>query len=65
MWRDADGTLTGPLNRPVGTQAEVEALVRRGLGHARRCHGHDVSVTIMDDITTRIIAVVRPRRVAA
>jgi hypothetical protein len=64
-WRDAGGTLTGPINWPVATQGEAETLVRRGLADARRLRGTDVSLAVMDDITSRIVAVVRPRRVVA
>lgn len=60
-WRDADGVLTGPWDRPVQTEAEASELIRRGFAAGRRAGGRDLRASVMDDMTTRIIARVRPK----
>ncbi len=60
-WEDAEGKPTGPSFPGCTSEAEVRAAVERAIRQGRRSRGTNIRVSVMDDVTTRIVARVRPR----
>ena len=59
-WRDGSGTTCGPLSWPAVPESEVWNRIQEGLALARRARGTDPHVDVVDDMTGRLIATVRP-----
>jgi len=61
VWRDRSGAETGPLYPAATSDAAVSALITRGLIEARQAGGTDIRILVMDDMTGRRVATIRPK----
>lgn len=61
IWRGSDGHDEGPIYPAAASDVEVGRLIDRGLREARHAKGTNVRVLVVDDLTWRRVAVVRPR----
>lgn len=61
LWTAPDGVLTSRSLGPADTHAEAQRLVHEGFAMARRERGRGVRVSVMDDVTARVVVRVRPK----
>lgn len=60
-WTTPAGDRTGPVLPTARTEAEAQRQVTEALAMARRAGGTDVRVQVVDDLTGRVVANVRPK----